>query len=60
MHAFLRVILWIMVCCFLLIVEKNISPKEYEFRLVVALTFLLWNLVGLVFGLRGLWRFLRS
>ena len=60
MPAFLKVVLWLLVVCFLLIIEKYIPPAEYEFRLVVALTFMLWNLVGLVYGLRGIWRFMRS
>jgi hypothetical protein len=60
MHALGKVVLWFAVVCFLLIVEKNIPKDETGFRMAVALTWLLWMILGALYGMRGVWRFLRS
>lgn len=60
MHAFIKVILWLAVILLLTISEKYIPRQEAAFRMAVALTWLLWLIVGGLYGLRGLWRFLRA
>jgi hypothetical protein len=60
MHAFLKVVGWFAVLCFLAITEKYIPKQEDAFRIAVALTWLLWIFVGAAYGLRGMWRFLRA
>ena len=60
MHGTVRLILWLIVTCGLCMTEKFIPPQETAFRTLVALTFMLWCLVGAAYGVRGIWRFMRS
>jgi len=60
MHAILKVFGWLAVIVLLTISEKYIPKQETAFRMAVALTWLLWIFVGAAYGLRDVWRFLRS
>ena len=60
MHALLRVIAWVGIMLFI-ILSMHWTPKtEIAFRFAIALTFVIWLLVGGVWGLRGIWRILNS
>lgn len=58
MHWFPRLIVWVIVLGFIPVVTSWIPKEESTLRTLLALTFLLWILVGLALAIRGTFRFL--
>jgi hypothetical protein len=57
MHAFFRVVAWLVVMLLIAAIHYQIPRSESAFRAVLTLTFMLWLVVGALYGLRGVFRF---
>jgi hypothetical protein len=56
MHLFWRFVIYMAIILGLLWTEHALPKDESFFRVIVALTFFLWVLVGIAYSLRGCWR----